>query len=50
MLSNDLTIKKANSSFYNLFEIEPGETMGKLLYELENNQWDIPELRELLES
>lgn len=50
VLGNDLRVKKANSSFYDLFKIESGETKGKGLFELVDNQWDFPELRELLEK
>jgi PAS domain S-box-containing protein len=50
MLDKDLRIVKANLSFYNFFMVTPNETIGKLIYELGNNQWDIPQLRELLET
>ena len=50
VLDLDLCVQVANQSFYDLFEVDPGETTGRLVYELGDGQWDIPELRELLES
>ena len=40
--------KTANRSFYRTFRVRPGDTEGRLLYDLGNGQWDIPALRELL--
>jgi hypothetical protein len=37
-------------SFYDFFKVKPDETIGKLIYDLGNKQWDIPKLRELLET
>ncbi|MEO6894054.1 MAG: PAS domain S-box protein [Ginsengibacter sp.] len=48
ILHKDFIIKSANSSFYKTFQIEEGETLGKVLFELQNNGWDIPELRSQL--
>jgi PAS domain S-box-containing protein len=50
VLDAQLRVKIANQTFYNTFKIAPEETEGKLLYELGNHQWDIPELRELLDE
>jgi two-component system CheB/CheR fusion protein len=49
-LDKDLRVVKASRSFYDFFKVTPDETIGKLVYELGNNQWDIPKLRELLET
>ncbi|MCX6554664.1 MAG: PAS domain-containing sensor histidine kinase [Candidatus Aminicenantes bacterium] len=49
-LDHDLRIVKANRSFYRFFKIKPEETVGQLIYDLGNKQWDIPKLRELLET
>ena len=49
-LDKDLRVIKASLSFYNFFRVSAAETIGKLIYELGNNQWDIPKLRELLEK
>jgi len=37
-------------SFYDVFKVEPEQTVGHLIYDLGNKQWDIPRLRELLET
>ena len=50
ILDSDLKVVKANWSFYRTFSVEPDETEGILIYDLGNRQWDIPQLRELLEE
>lgn len=50
ILGWDLRVKSANETFYTQFRVDPGETEGRLVYELGNGQWDIPRLRELLEN
>lgn len=50
VLDTDLKIISANSSFYRTFKVAPGDTVGQLLYDLGNRQWDIPKLRTLLEE
>ena len=45
-----LRVVSASRSFYQRFHVAPDETVGRLLYELGNRQWDIPALRELLET
>ena len=40
----------ANRSFFEFFKVNPEETEGQLIYDLGNKQWDIPKLRELLET
>jgi PAS domain S-box-containing protein len=47
ILNKDLFVKSANNSFYKKHQITKEETEGKHLFELQNGQWDIPELREL---
>ena len=49
-IDKDLRVIKANRSFYNFFKVTVDETIGKLIYELGNHQWDIPKLKELLEK
>jgi len=49
-LDQDLRIVSANRSFYDFFQVKPEETVGQLIYDLGNKQWDIPKLRELLET
>jgi PAS domain S-box-containing protein len=50
VLDGDLKIVSANRSFYQAFKVTPSETLGKLIYDLGNQQWDIPRLRILLEE
>jgi len=50
VLSSDLKIISVNHSFYDTFKVKPEETIGKLIYDIGNRQWDIPTLRELLEN
>ena len=45
LLNRDLKIISANRSFYNVFKVTPEETVGKSIYKLGNNQWNIPILR-----
>ena len=45
-----LRVRSANRAFYQTFHVTPGETEGRLIYELGNGQWDIPDLRTLLED
>ncbi len=50
VLSADLRVRRANRSFYRTFRVTPEETVGRLVYDLGNQQWDIPWLRKLLEE
>ena len=50
VLDQDLRVVKPNRSFYEFFKVSPEETVGQLIYDLGNHQWDIPKLRELLET
>ncbi|NQV23198.1 MAG: PAS domain S-box protein [Rhodopirellula sp.] len=50
VLNSDLRVESANRAFYHVFHVEPAETVGKFIYDLGNQQWDIPRLRELLEK
>jgi len=50
VLDADLRVVSANQSFYGFFHVKEAETIGKLIYNLGNGQWEIPALRELLEK
>ena len=50
VLDQDLRVVTASRSFYGFFKVKPEETVGQLIYDLGNKQWDIPKLRELLET
>ena len=49
-LDQDLRVVTVSRSFYEFFKVKPEETVGQLIYDLGNKQWDIPKLRELLET
>jgi hypothetical protein len=49
VLDGKLRVQKANLAFYRLFRVDPGTTEQKLIYKVGKAQWDIPELRQLLE-
>ena len=50
ILDPDLRVVGANESFYKNFKVKKEETEGKLIYDLGNGQWKIPELKKLLEE
>jgi signal transduction histidine kinase len=50
VLTPDFRVQVANLAFYQLFHVSPVETEGQYLYQLGNGQWDISELRRLLED
>lgn len=50
VLDKNLKVVSANASFYQTFKTKPEETKGKFIYSLGNHQWDIPELRKLLQE
>ncbi len=49
-LDQNLRVVKVSRSFYDVFKVKPEHTIGHLIYDLGNKQWDIPGLRELLET
>lgn len=50
VMDGNLRVLSVNQAFYNTFKVKPDETIGKLIYDLGNRQWDIPKLRKLLED
>lgn len=50
ILNHNLTVVSANKAFYETFQASPQETEGHLIYDLGKGQWNIPELRELLDK
>jgi PAS domain-containing protein len=50
VLTPDLTVRFANRSFCHMFAVAPEHTVGRKLNEIGNGEWDIPELRTLLET
>ena len=50
VLDRELTVLSASRSFYEVFGVGRDETLGRHLYDLGDAQWDIPDLRHLLEA
>jgi chemotaxis protein methyltransferase CheR len=50
VLDQDLRVVTANRSFYQTFRINRSDIHGRPIYGLGDGQWDIPELRLLLED
>ena len=50
VLDHQLHVQRANRAFYRHFRSAPAETVGQFIYEVNNHQWDIPSLRELLDK
>jgi two-component system CheB/CheR fusion protein len=50
VLDKALRVKSANDAFYKIFRVNEQETEGVYIYDLGNRQWNIPELRILLEK
>jgi two-component sensor histidine kinase len=50
VLDQELRVIAANRSFHSVFKVSPEQTQGRLLHALGGGQWDIPELRALLEK
>ncbi len=49
VLNNELRVQMANQTFYRTFNAEAGQTIERQIFDLGNGQWNIPELRQLLE-
>lgn len=50
VLNKDMRIKSVNKAFCKIFNVDEESSIGVSLYKLSNNQWNIPQLRELLEE
>ena len=50
VLGRDLQVKTANRAFYRTFQASSEDTEGQFIYDLGDGQWDIPQLRTLLEE
>jgi len=48
VLDSDYKVLSANNHFLNSFKVTSADTVGKILFELGNNQWNIGPLKELL--
>jgi PAS domain S-box-containing protein len=49
IMDESLRVLDANESFYERFQAAREETVGRMIYELGNGQWNIPQLREALD-
>jgi two-component system CheB/CheR fusion protein len=49
VLDKEFRIKTSNDSFFRTFGIKNKDMVGKILFDLEDGEWNIPSLRELLE-
>jgi chemotaxis methyl-accepting protein methylase/signal transduction histidine kinase len=50
VLDSKLRVVSANRAFYRTFQVTPLDTQNRRIYEVGARQWDIPELRVLLEN
>lgn len=50
ILDRNFRVITGNYAFYRIFKVSKKDTEKKLIFELGNRQWDIPELRRLLED
>jgi two-component system CheB/CheR fusion protein len=50
ILDENLRVKQATNGFYSKFRVNEEETEGRYIYDLGNQQWDIPALRTMLEN
>ncbi len=50
VLDSALCVRRASAAFYSTFQVDRAATEGVHIYELGHGQWNIPELRTLLEN
>jgi two-component system CheB/CheR fusion protein len=50
VLDGQMRVVSASRSFFAYFKVAREETIGRVLFELGNRQWDVPALRDLLEK
>ncbi|MGB8702790.1 MAG: PAS domain-containing sensor histidine kinase, partial [Thermosynechococcaceae cyanobacterium] len=50
VLDSNLRVLTANQSFYRMFQAAPAEIEQRLIFDLGNGQWDIPQLRQVLQE
>lgn len=50
VLDSELRVKTASAAFYQTFHTKEAATVGRLIYDLGDGQWNIPALRVLLEE
>lgn len=50
VLDQNLRVVRATKGFYDTFKVREKETEGQYVYDLGNRQWNVPDLRNLLEN
>lgn len=50
VLDGKLQVVSANRAFYRYFRVDAAATLGHLIYDIGNRQWNIPALRDLLQA
>jgi len=50
VLDKNLEVRSANPVFFRVFKVSADDTIGRRIFELGDQQWDIPRLRTLLED
>jgi two-component system CheB/CheR fusion protein len=50
VLNEELRVVRVNDAFLDTFRTRRDETVGRLIYDLGDGQWNLPELRRLLEE
>jgi two-component system CheB/CheR fusion protein len=50
VLDSSFRVITANRAFYETFQVSPEQVEQRLIFDLGNQQWDIPQLRSLLEA
>ncbi len=50
LLDENLCVQTASRAFFATFKVDRDETIGQHIYDLGNGQWNIPELRRLLDE
>ncbi|MFC1620719.1 hypothetical protein ACFL2G_00290 [Candidatus Omnitrophota bacterium] len=50
VLDKKLRVISANEAFYNTFKAKKQDTIGQFFYDLDDKQWNVPELIKLLKE
>jgi two-component system CheB/CheR fusion protein len=50
VLDEDMRVISANKSFFGKFKVQEDDTINRSIFDLGNRQWDIPDLRKLLNT
>jgi two-component system CheB/CheR fusion protein len=50
VLDGAMKVVSASRSFFGFFQVTPEETLGRVVFDLGNRQWNVPALRDLLEK